>query len=548
MYECPNCGGNLRFDIASQQLACGYCNAEYDPYAITKDKDAEESRDYEVTVFTCPQCAGEIYSTDNTAAGFCSFCGASTILDSRLSKEKRPDYIIPFQKTKEDCKTEYIKRVRRAFFAPKELQNLEKIDSFRGIYMPYWVYHFTQKGPLLLKGTKEHRSGDYIIKEHYILTGDIDNHYKGLSYDASSSFADNISERIAPFDVKNMKSFTPSILSGFYADIPDVDKEIYQLDAEQEANEQTKQYLKRARETSKYSIESSTNPSKEYHTQCESTNIAMFPVWFMSYRNKDRVAYATVNGQTGKVVADLPVDIKKYLTGSFLLALPLFLLFNLFLTVVPLGLLSITAVISMVVTILYEIEIKQIAKKESYEEDKGVQEAIRKKRQAKSEAAAALEGMTPYVVSKSQIEGKKRREKKKKRNPISWGLCIFGCIAMVQIIISGYMMMQDIGFFSNLIILITLIVSIIFGIKSVVRAKKIMVKKGISGSVWTMCAVLLASIVAFIKPTADIYYYISNIICLVAVFLALLDLMSGYNILATRPLPQFEYRGGDDRA
>ena len=169
MYECPNCGGNLRFDISSQQLACGYCNAKYDPYEVAKDKDAEESTNYEVTVFTCPQCAGEIYSTDNTAAGFCSFCGASTILTSRLRKEKRPDFIIPFQKTKEDCKTEYIKRVRRAVFAPKKLQHPDKIDSFRGIYMPYWVYYFTQKGPLHLKGTKEHRSGDYIIKQHYIL-------------------------------------------------------------------------------------------------------------------------------------------------------------------------------------------------------------------------------------------------------------------------------------------------------------------------------------------------------------------------------------------
>ena len=542
MYECPNCGGNLRFDITSQQLACGYCNAGYDPYEIEKDKDAEESTNYEVTVFTCPQCAGEIYSTDNTAAGFCSFCGASTILDSRLRKEKRPDFIIPFQKTKEDCKTEYIKRVQRAVFAPKELRHPEKIDSFRGIYMPYWVYHFTQKGPLALKGTREHRSGDYIIKEHYILTGDIDNHYKGLSYDASSSFADNISERIAPFDVKNMKSFTPSILSGFYADIPDVGKEIYEPDAEKEANEQTQLYLKRAEGMSKYSIESIENASKRYHTRCEETNVAMFPVWFMSYRNQDRVAYATVNGQTGKVVADLPVDIKKYMLGSFILAVPLFILLNLFFTMVPMVSLGITAVIAMIVTILYQWEIKRIAQKESYEEDKGVQEAIRKKRQAKSEAAAALEGVAPYVTTNKQIP-----KKKKLFSVVMW---VIGGIVSWNIILFLYVAMQILGASrgSVLFIWIALAVTLIFGIISLIKVKNITAKKGIPGSIWTMSALILASVVAFIKPTADIYYYISNIICLAAVFLALLDLISGYNILATRPLPQFEYRGGDDRA
>ena len=60
----------------------------------------------------------------------------------------------------------------------------------------------------------------------------------------------------------------------------------------------------------------------------------MFPVWFMSYRNGDRVAYATVNGQTGKAVADLPVDIRKFIGGSLLLAVPVFILLNLFLTLV----------------------------------------------------------------------------------------------------------------------------------------------------------------------------------------------------------------------
>ncbi len=67
------------------------------------------------------------------------------------------------------------------------------------------------------------------------------------------------------------------------------------------------------------------------NTECKEAASAMLPVWFLSYRNKDRVAYATVNGQTGKVAADIPVDRRKFLLGSFLLAIPVFLLLNLFL-------------------------------------------------------------------------------------------------------------------------------------------------------------------------------------------------------------------------
>ncbi len=214
MIACPNCGGNTKFDIASQQILCEFCDTKYDPYMFdNKSSDAIEAQDFEVTVFTCPQCGGEILSTDDAAAGFCSFCGASTILYSRISHEKRPGFIIPFQKTKDDCKKAYADLMKKAIFAPKELKDPKYIDGFRGIYMPYWAYYFTQQGEFRINGKKSYRRGDYIYTDYYDLKGEIDAYYKGITYDASSSFADSISEALAPYDVKGMKAFTPAYLS-----------------------------------------------------------------------------------------------------------------------------------------------------------------------------------------------------------------------------------------------------------------------------------------------------------------------------------------------
>ena len=134
MYQCPCCGGRLIFDIPSQQLKCDHCSNSFNPYEISKEHDAQESVEYDVTVFRCPQCGGEILSTDNTAANFCSFCGASTILTSRVTKELKPGYIIPFSKTKQDCKRAYKSMMRYALFAPGELKDEKFIDGFRGIY------------------------------------------------------------------------------------------------------------------------------------------------------------------------------------------------------------------------------------------------------------------------------------------------------------------------------------------------------------------------------------------------------------------------------
>lgn len=372
MYQCPNCGGRLIFDISSQSMLCEHCNTHYNPYNLGEGNSAEESKEYDVTVFKCPQCGGEIMSTDNTIADFCSFCGASTVLESRISKELRPGYIIPFSKTKQDCKNQYKKMMKRAWFAPKELKDEKYIDGFRGIYMPYWAYHVSQKGPVVLRGEKSKRRGDYIYTDHFDINGDMDCQYKGISFDASSSFDDNISEAIAPYDVKNMAGFTPAFLSGFYADTADVGCDVYMNDAIDMAGEETYDYVANNIPLGGVSLrETESTIKSKCNAVIESVDRTLYPVWFLSYRNRDRVAYATVNGQTGKVSADLPVSIGRYFAGSALLAVPIFILLNMFFTLRPKVTLNVAAVIALITIILYVFELGKIKRRDQKLDDRG---------------------------------------------------------------------------------------------------------------------------------------------------------------------------------
>lgn len=86
MYECPNCGGNLKFSIEDQLMKCDYCQTTFDPYSLKKENDAEELFAFEATIFTCPQCGGEILSTDNSAASveLLPFCPAGFPMKSGL--------------------------------------------------------------------------------------------------------------------------------------------------------------------------------------------------------------------------------------------------------------------------------------------------------------------------------------------------------------------------------------------------------------------------------------------------------------------------------
>lgn len=381
MISCPNCNGNLKFDIALQKLHCSFCDSAFDPYAFDeKDKDGIENT-YETTIFTCPECAGEIESTDTDVTGFCPFCGASTIFYSRMSNEKKPDYVIPFKLTKEDCKNAYDKRTSKLLFLPKEFKNSKYIDGFRGIYVPYWAYDISQEGPLDVKGKETHRSGDYLITKHYRLTGDMDNFYNGVSYDASSSFSDDISERIAPFDVHQKQKFTAGFLSGFYADTADVSEKIYENDALAFATRTTTGEINKVTEFKNLEIEIPKDGN--YNGKISKVSRVLFPVWFMSYRNNDAIAYATINAQTGKVSADFPIDVKKFFGFSAVLALVLFMILNLIFTFKPTTLSIITAVLAVIALVCYLVEQSNINNRKDLMNDRGYLNAVHPKRTGK---------------------------------------------------------------------------------------------------------------------------------------------------------------------
>ena len=57
-----------------------------------------------------------------------------------------------------------------------------------------------------------------------------------------------------------------------------------------------------------------------------------------------------------------------------------------------------------------------------------------------------------------------------------------------------------------------------------------------------------ASAIGLIHPVEDQIYYAGVLLVGITMVMTLLDVVLSYNQLATRPLPQFEYRGGDDRA
>ncbi len=588
MYPCPNCAAGLRFDIETQTLACDHCDSHFDPYVIGREKDAVEHNDFEVTVFTCPQCGGELISADDTIATFCSYCGGTTVLDSRIEKEKRPDKIITFKKTKADCKAAYGEFVKKAFYTPKEFRDPEQLEKFRGIYMPYWVYDFKTDASVCFDAKKSYREGDYDCVDRYCVYGHVSGEVNNIVYDASSKFYDNLSEGINPYNVDSFQKFTPSFFSGFYADCGDVDSAVYEDDACNLANRYNSSKVLCAKEALPLTVDSD-NKGKLFDqtTPTETkTSIAMLPVWFLSYRTKDKkVAYAVVNGQTGKVAGDLPVDKKKFFGVSAIAALILFAIFSLF-TMKPATILFTVLVISIIVFLISNSQMKKVLKKERLEDDQGVnyirelQKEMEADKAAKGSdipdmAVASEEEVDEYVKSRNRAircaAAVNSAEKAAAEKKGSCGGCfatIALCVAAIALtwiilpsiigdLFRAYQTAENIIFLVG--ILLGLALCIVFMVnmcrtgnplknKRLTKDEKSDNGKKFLNKLKYWIVIAVSVVVLIVDPVEDFIYYGAVIFCIAMVIFSEIQLINRFNILATRKLPQLGRRGGDENA
>lgn len=68
---------------------------------------------------------------------------------------------------------------------------------------------------------------------------------------------------------------------------------------------------------------------------------------------------------------------------------------------------------------------------------------------------------------------------------------------------------------------------------------------GFTGS---LAAIAAAIPIWIFNPVSDLWYYAGTIAAFIGILFTITDLIRKYNILATRKLPQFDRRGGDDNA
>ena len=108
--KCPSCASNIFFQPELKGMVCRNCGNIYKPstlekigslgYSIEHDytSDSELSEDDKKRhEFTCDSCGATMIADENMMSTMCPFCGSPAIITGRLTREFKPDYIVPFK-------------------------------------------------------------------------------------------------------------------------------------------------------------------------------------------------------------------------------------------------------------------------------------------------------------------------------------------------------------------------------------------------------------------------------------------------------------------
>lgn len=528
--QCPSCGGRMVYDIQHQFLRCTYCGSTLPVDAYEQNNAAQYSSDtYNTNLYTCRSCGAELVAPDEQTVAYCAYCGGEAFLNQKNTPMTRPRRIIPFRQTKDSAKTLFANSLKKKYYVPKELKQAEFLDTFHGIYLPYWDFE-AQIPPheILLTGTKSYTKGKYDYKEDYAISADIGGAITGLDYDASAAFDDTIANEIAPYDRRDERQFAEGYLAGFYSDRPTANPEIYL----NEVNQIAVDSVYREVELNASSIRVERPPQEEGQraqiglSGIRST-ISLLPVWFLTWRRGDRVAYSVMNGQTGKMAMDIPVDRKKFFAVSAVAAVLVFLLLTVISGfIVPKTATAISAVFLVLSSFTLYRELKQIYIKENHIYDYG--------------------DTTGKVQKKKRKTGYKKQVLDLKGKGMNVLFVIIFCVSFVPSI--GFTLVTGIVGSGKFILLVCLAVQLVFTFKIISRLNGVSRKTAIIPAVLAPLVLAAGVLIFASNPAADYWYYGTAIGCLIAMVANCLSAINYFNYLTTRPVPNFFRREGANNA
>ncbi len=236
----------LAYAPGTEELACAWCghsNRITAPAVEIVEQSLDSALDEgivttpveETHTVKCDSCAAEFSFDSARHAGSCPFCGHSIVTDTGLNRHLKPAALLPFTISDREARERVRRWLKGLWFAPNRLKTYARDEGrLVGVYLPYWTFD---------SGTRTRyrgRRGDFYMVPVQVRTnvngrmvtqtqmvqkvrwrsvsGEVSRHFDDVLVLASRSLPNWITDRLEPWDLADLKPYTPQFIAGFQAE------------------------------------------------------------------------------------------------------------------------------------------------------------------------------------------------------------------------------------------------------------------------------------------------------------------------------------------
>jgi uncharacterized CHY-type Zn-finger protein len=330
IFKCGGCAAKMEFKPGANAQKCPFCGHEN---PIPKSEDdikeldlrayitaiaAQEDTTEHLTI-KCQACAAETTADPNVTAHDCAFCGTPIVATAASTKHIKPKSLLPFHITRKQGWDLFTKWINALWFAPGDLKRLARQENrLNGMYVPYWTYDSDTTS--FYRGQ---RGEHYYVTEHYTtrdsegksvrktrrvrktrwwpVSGTVWASFDDILVLACNSLPRKYTEKLEPWDLKNLAPYKDEYLSGFGA-------ESYQVDLGDGFEQACKTMDARIRSLVRRDIGGDEQRIHSVRTQHDNVTFKhiLLPIWISTYRYSNKPYRFLINGRTGEVQGERP--------------------------------------------------------------------------------------------------------------------------------------------------------------------------------------------------------------------------------------------------
>ncbi len=331
-YPCDTCGSDMRFDPATAQLVCDFCGntqpiegtggsaEQITEIALTRDVlDRRDLETEELRTATCPNCGALVEFDAAIHSTECPFCATPVVVDTGTTRHIKPQAVLPFAITERDGKKAMNDWLGALWFAPSGLQEYaRKGRKLEGIYVPFWTYdadtksaYTGQRGTVYYVTRTVMRDGKQTtVREQRVrwtpVSGRVKRFFDDVLVLASKSLPKRFTDALAPWDLTQLRPYTPEVLAGFRAEGYTVKVDDGLIEARAHMNQVIERDVR-------FDIGGDRQRVGSIDTKVSDLTFKhiLLPVWMAAYKYRGKTYRFVINGRSGRVQGERPWSVIK---------------------------------------------------------------------------------------------------------------------------------------------------------------------------------------------------------------------------------------------